>query len=504
MSAAATESRALPLLSVRGIRKSFDGAAVLHGIDLDLYGGEILALVGENGAGKSTLLNIVSGALAPDTGSITLEQTQCRWSGPRAALQAGVAIVHQELSAIRSLSVAENIFLGYYCSRWNGFINRPEMVARARPLLDGIGARHIPPTARMDRLSLADQQLVEIAKALAGKMKLLMMDEPTSSLTPHEAGALFDVMRTLRARGVALAFISHRLDEVFAIADRIVVLRDGRLISDRPAAQATREGAIHDMTGRLLVAPARSRPAAAAGAAVLSVSELTDGRRVGPVSFDLRAGELLGVFGLVGAGRTELLELLAGARSATRGTAVLPDGGKLPASVRAAWARGVALLPEDRKGAGIVPSLSVLENLMLSRRQLRRGWLDRAGERADAGVLMQRLDVRAAGLGQRIRHLSGGNQQKVLLARCLATQPSLLLLDEPTRGVDVRTKAQIYALLSDLAAQGLAVVFASSELPEVLALSTAVLVLAKGRQTLLAANEGLSEARILSCAFAVD
>lgn len=493
-----------PILAVRGIRKAFDATAVLHGIDLAVAPGEILALVGENGAGKSTLLNIVSGALAPDGGTIALDGMERRWSGPRAALEAGIALVHQELSVIRSLSVADNIFLGDYCAGRFGFVDRAAMHARARRLLAEVGAAHIRPGARMDRLGIADQQLVEIAKALSREVRLLILDEPTSALTPHEVAALFTVMRALRARGVAVVFISHRLEEVFAIADRVLVLRDGRLVSERAAGAATRENVIADMTGRARLDAAVSPPPPSQPKVVLSVQDLADGATVGPVSFELRAGEVLGVFGLVGAGRSELLELLAGLRRPRAGSAVLPDGGGLPANAREAWARRVAILPEDRKLAGIAPHLSILENLLLSVRQLGPGWLSPARERRAAAPLLQRLGVRGVRPERPVRALSGGNQQKVILARCLAVEPRLLLLDEPTRGIDVRTKAQIYEIIAGLAAAGLAVVFVSSELPEILALASSVLVLARGRQTLHVPNRGLSEARVLQAAFAVD
>jgi len=502
---ARTSAAGAPVLRLRGIRKSFDATPVLHGVELDVAGGEILALLGENGAGKSTLLNVVAGALQPDAGTIELEGVLRHWRGPRAAIDAGIAFVHQELSVVRSLSVAENILLGDYAAGRSGFIRGAAMRARARATLDEVGARHIRPEQRMDRLGIADQQMVEIAKALIGQVRLLIMDEPTSSLTPHEAEALFAVIRRLRDRGVAIILTSHRLEEVFALADRIVVLRDGRLVSDRPATTATRDGVILEMSGRslgLTLTRPKTPAAAPAGAVVLAVDGIADARGVGPVRFDLHAGEVLGVFGLVGAGRSTLLRMLSGAHPVATGLARYPDGGGLPRTPREAWARGAAILPEDRKAAGIAPSLSVQENALLSRRQRGPAWLRPGRERREAATWLQSLAVRAARVEQSLRTLSGGNQQKVILARCLATSPRLLLLDEPTRGVDVHTKAQIYEMIRRLAADGLAVLFASSELPEILALSDTVLVLAKGRQTLLAANRDLAEERILQAAFA--
>ena len=489
-----------PVLSVRGIRKTFGGTPVLHGIDLDLAAGQILALVGENGAGKSTLLNIVCGALHADAGSIRLDDMERHWGGPRHALQAGIAFVHQELSVIRSLSVAENIRLGDYCAGRTGFVDRAAMRADASARLAEVGAQHIRPELRAGRLGTADQQFVEIAKSLTGGLRVLILDEPTSSLTPFEAEALFAVMHRLAARGVAIVFISHRLEEVFAVADRIVVLRDGRLVSDRPAATSRREAVIADMTGRSgFFAPSR-RPQPQPEI-VVAASGLRDRDWLGPIDLAVHAGEIVGVFGLVGAGRSELLELLAGLRRPAGGTVRLFDGGGLPASPGEAWARRIAFLPEDRKAAGILPSLSVLENLLLSWRRGVPPWLRPAREQRAAGPLLRRLAVRASGPGQRVRTLSGGNQQKVVLGRCLAVAPRLLLLDEPTRGVDIATKTEIYATIGELAADGMAVIFASSELPEVLALATCVMVLARGQQRLLAANTDLDEATVLSAAF---
>jgi ribose transport system ATP-binding protein len=489
-------------LSVRGLTKRFDATVALHPLDLDILAGEVTALVGENGAGKSTLLNLLSGALRPDGGTMELEGEARYWTGPSEAIRAGIATVHQELSILPALSVAENIFLGDYESRF-GLIDRGAMARGARRLLADIGAAHVDPLAPAGRLRIADQQSVEIAKALRVRPKLMLLDEPTSSLTRPEVETLLAVLRRLARQGIAILFISHRLDEVTAIADRVVVLRDGRLVSDRPAVEARSGTIITDMTGRafdLARAPPPRPPAGAPPA--LAADSLWDGGRVGPVSFELRRGEILGVFGLVGAGRTELLEMIAGARALATGSVSIAGQKVRLRSIGAAWRAGLAFLPEGRKINGIAPQLGVAENVVISARQPRSPLLS---PRADLTMYEEAsavLRIRAAGPRQAIRTLSGGNQQKAILARCLATKPSVLLLDEPTHGVDVGTKSDVYGLVRRLASEGMAVVFVSSELPEVLALASTVMVMAGGQVTFHAENRSLGEEHILAAAFA--
>jgi ribose transport system ATP-binding protein len=457
--------------------------------------------VGENGAGKSTFLNLVSGALQPDGGEIHLDGELRHWSDPRDAIRAGIAIVHQELSVISALSVAENLYLGEYRAK-RGLIDRRAMVEGARAILAEVGAGHIDPLAPAGRLSIADQQSVEIGKALRVRPRLVLLDEPTSSLTTPEVETLFGVVRGLARQGLAVVFISHRLDEVAAIADRIVVLRDGRLVSDRPVSDAPRSTIIVDMTGRafdLERDPPASPPPDTPSA--LSVETISDGRSVGPVSFQLRKGEILGLFGLVGAGRTELLELIVGARPLASGSITIDGRQSVLRSVADAWRAGLAYLPEGRKTNGIAPHLAVAENVAMSARQGGGVLLSRRVEASSFERVTAPLRIRSAGPWQPIRFLSGGNQQKAILARCLATNPSILLLDEPTHGVDVRTKSDLYGIIRQLAAQGMAVVFVSSELPEVLALSSRIMVMAKGRVTLLCDNKEVDEQRILSAAF---
>ncbi|ODT18701.1 MAG: hypothetical protein ABS35_23170 [Kaistia sp. SCN 65-12] len=490
------------LLSARGIAKSFDQNRVLHGVDFDISAGQVVALLGENGAGKSTFVNILSGALPRDGGTIRWGGAETVFRDTRAALDAGIIHIHQELSLISSLSVMENLFIGDYMTGASGLIDRKALAAKARELLARVGAAHIDPRVEAGSLSTAEQQIVEIAKALARNARLLILDEPTASLTPHEAEALFAIVRDLRAHGVAIIFISHRFDEVFAISDRVVVLRDGRVVGDRPVAETTRAGIIADMTGRAFTFDALDKPVIAEDAPIrLKADAIADKGRVGPVSFALRQGEILGIFGLVGAGRTELLELLCGIRPLAGGTISRP-GAVVPGNSTEAWRSGLALLPEGRKTNGILPSLSLAENVAVAKRQKSGGILDLAGEKSLFARFRASLGIVCSGPEQPIRRLSGGNQQKVIFARCLASEPDILFLDEPTHGVDVRTKADIYKQIQDLAKKGMSVVFVSSELPEVLALASTVMVLSRGRQTMLAANRDLTENDVLTAAFA--
>jgi len=470
-----------PALSVEHVAKGFGGVSVLQDISFDLYGGEIVALMGENGAGKSTLLHIVAGSLQADAGRLVFDGQERHWTAPKDALDAGIAVVHQELSVIGALSVAENMFLGDYCSH-AGLIDGKEMKRRAKVLLEEVGAGHIRGDAPMEQLRIADQQAVEIAKALRLDLKLLLLDEPTSSLTPHEVEGLFRLLKELRSRGTAIVFISHRIEEALSLCDRIVVLRDGRLVSTRSAADTDRNRIVADMAGHE-IPPGASRPDLSDGEVILRAEGLGDGRRVEGISFVLRRGEILGLFGLVGAGRTEVLEMLYGLRPIAGGALTLNGKAFRPASPKDAIDRGFALLPEGRTLNGILPFRPIAENVSISAlpRISKAGLLDLAAERQMVSDAIREFGIICHTPQQPIRTLSGGNQQKCILSRCLAVVPNILLLDEPTHGVDVRTKEQFYHIIRTLADKGMAIIVASSEMQELFQVASRILVLSNGQ-----------------------
>jgi ribose transport system ATP-binding protein len=492
-----------PTLSLRGIGKRFSGVEVLHSVDLDFYPGQVLALLGENGAGKSTLMNIVSGALPPDTGGMIWQGTEVDLTNTVNAIRPGISHIHQELSCISALSVMENLFLGDYQSNQWGLVSRRKMARETRKLLDRVDGQHIAPETLVGGLRIADQQIVEIAKALSRDVRMLLMDEPTSSLTPHEVAALFRIVRELKSQGVSIVFITHRLEEIFELVDRVAVLRDGKLVADHGINQTNLPELLSDMAGRAFSFADQSPiDFAESNPVLLAVDQAIDEAGYGPYSFKLHAGEVLGVFGLVGSGRTELLEMLCGLRRLQSGSLRLLDTGQAPHNMPAAWRRGLAFLPEGRALNGIFPQLSVRENIALSVRNSKRYPLAQSNqERQIVNRLFSRLAIRAHHPNQEIVTLSGGNQQKAILARCLTISPRVLLLDEPTHGVDVRTKGEFYRMIEELAGQGLGIVMVSSEIPEIKALASTVLVLARGKQSLLCRNTGLTDKTLLEAAF---
>jgi ABC-type sugar transport system ATPase subunit len=482
---------AVPLLEARGISKAFPGVQALDGVDLVVRSGRLNALLGENGAGKSTLMNILAGVFAPDAGELLVEGRPVRFRGPRDAQRAGVAIIHQELNLLPELTIAENVFLGREPRTRLGLVDCRTMNRRAAELLRRLELE-IDPRTPVRRLRVGAQQVVEMAKALSLDARVLIMDEPTSAITDHEVDVLFRIIEQLKADGVGIVYITHKLDELPHIADDVTVLRDGRLIASRPYAGASRDELVRLMVGRDLSELFPKTPPKL-GSEVLRLdgvslrrSAASDDFAVRDASVALHRGEVVGLFGLLGAGRTELLQTIFGLHP-RRSSGVVSVDGK-PASIRSpqqAIAAGIALAPEDRKSEGLVLSMSVAENLTLATlaQATRLGLISSRRERDLAGRFVQRLGVKTSSLDQAVRNLSGGNQQKVVLAKWLAAGPKVLLLDEPTRGIDVGAKREIYALIGELAHAGLGVLMASSELPELLGIADRILVLAEGRVT---------------------
>ncbi len=467
------------LLRIEGLRKTFPGVVALDAVDFDLRRGEVHVLLGENGAGKSTLIKMLSGAYRPDSGRIVADGREVRIHSTRDAERLGITTIYQEFNLVPDLTVAENIFLGRQPRRF-GLIDRRRMEADAEKLLERVGLR-ISPRARVRELGIARLQMVEIAKALSLDARVLIMDEPTAVLTSEEVDRLFRIVRRLRDDGVGIVFITHHLEEIAALGDRVTVLRDGRSIDQVPA--STPEGElVRLMVGRSIEQQyPRQRPET--GEPLLSVRGLTRGGVFHDVSFEVRAGEVVGLAGLVGAGRTEIARAVFGADPYDTGT-VDVLGKKLPGhDVTAAMRAGIGLVPEDRKGQGLLLDASVQENLGLVtlRSATRAGIVDLTSQRIAAARIAEQLGVRMADLAQHVRTLSGGNQQKVVIGKWLLADTRVLILDEPTRGVDVGAKVEIYQLINELTASGHAVLMISSDLPEVLGMSDRVLVMAQGR-----------------------
>ena len=472
-----------PLLRMTGIVKTFPGVRALGGVDLDVRAGEVHCLLGQNGAGKSTLIKVLAGAHRPDEGAISWNGEDVTLATPQAAIKRGISTIYQELDLVPGLSVTDNIFLGHELSA-SGFTRRIEARRAARRLLARLGHDEIRPDREVGMLSAAGQQVVSMARALSHDARLIVMDEPSAVLDQNEVQNLFRVIRGLTAEGVAVVYISHRLEEIRQVGDRVTVLKDGRTVATGlPAADTPTSELIRLMTGREIeyVFPPR-RDVDPAAEVLLDVAGLGLGTTFSDVSFQVRAGEIVGLAGLVGSGRSEILESVYGARKPDRGT-VTVEGRRLRAgSVGAAVKAGVGLAPEERKSQGLLLDHAVYQNVSVSSlsRFSRGGFLDRSAERREALRLSESLDVRPAGVDRPVRTLSGGNQQKVVLARWLLRDCRVLLLDEPTRGVDVGARSEIYQLVRLLAERGVAVVMVSSEMPEVLGLADRVLGVREG------------------------
>ena len=471
----------VPLLQMSGIEKSFPGVRALAGVDLTLRRGEVLALMGENGAGKSTLIKTLGGAHQPDTGTIAIDGKQVSLASPVAAIEAGIGVIYQEFNLIPALNAWENIFLGRENSGL--LVARKRERARAAELFEQLGV-DVPLDVPCEQLSVAQQQLVEIAKALSQDIRILVMDEPSAALTPQEVEKLFAIIRELQTRGIGIIYISHRLDEIFDIADRITVLRDGAYVGDSPSDEITRDQMIEMMVGRSIDNEFPKQPAKI-GDIRLSARGLSRGDSVRDVSFDVRRGEVLGITGLVGAGRTELVRLIFGADRRDSGSISL-DGKELRIrSPRDAIRSGICLLTEDRKSQGLVLCRSVRENFGLPNfnQFATAGTIHQKRERSSFAEYVESLSIRIPHQEQPARNLSGGNQQKVVLAKWLQQNAKVLIFDEPTRGIDVGAKHEIYQLMNRLAENGTSIIMISSELPEVLGMSDRILVMHEGRIT---------------------
>lgn len=469
------------MLELRNISKSFPGVQALSDVSLSLNRGEVRALMGENGAGKSTLIRMLGGAHQPDSGTIRIDGREVLMQRPLDAIQAGIGVIYQELTLLPALNACDNMFLGR--DQGHFWIPRRHEQQRATAIFQRMGVE-IPLDVPVGQLSIAQQQLIEIARVLAHDVRILIMDEPSAALTPQEVARLFALMRDLKSQGIGIIYISHRLEEIFEIADTVTILRDGRQVADCLVPELTRSRLIELMVGRVLMREFQ-RTQTTTGSALLEVSGLSRDDVVQNVSFQIRRGEVLGLTGLVGAGRTETARLIFGADQKTSGS-IQVDGKAVEInSPRDAIDAGICLLTEDRKSQGLIPARSVRENFSLaSLMRLQTAGFIRQREEADAfAVFVERLNIRIPDQEQLIRNLSGGNQQKVLLARWLFRNTQVFLLDEPTRGVDIGARQEIYQLIADLAEQGKAILLISSELPEILSLSDRILVMRHGRIT---------------------
>ena len=478
----AAPGAAVPLLEVREIAKTFPGVRALSGVSFDVRSGEVHALLGENGAGKSTLIKIVSGVYQPDQGSILVDGKTVHLSTPDDARRAGVATIYQELLLFPELSVAENIFLGHAPLAGAGRIDWRAMRAEAERLLEALEIEDLSPDQIVGALSVGNRQRVEILRALSHEARILIMDEPTAALTEADVTRLFDVVRRLKRRGVGIVYISHRLDEIFAIADRVTVLRDGALVGACDVAETNAAELVQMMVGRRIdnLFPKMEAPI---GAPVLEARDLVRKPLTKGVSLTVKAGEIVGLAGLVGSGRSELAQTLFGMTPAESGEIRLNGEATRIESPGIARAKGIAYVPEDRGAQGLVRRMSVLHNFSLAALGTlsHAGFIDRAGERRMAEEGVRRFSVKTSSVDEIAGRLSGGNQQKIVLGKWLANNPRLLILDEPTRGIDVGAKAEIHRLMSQLAGEGVAILMISSELPEVLGMSDRVLVMREGR-----------------------
>ena len=493
-----------PLLELQGITKTYGGVHALSDVSFVIQPRTVHALVGENGAGKSTLVKILTGVIQPDEGSLLIDGEARRIADPQTAHKLGIVAMYQEPTVFQDLSVAENVFAGRHPRSGLRTVAWRQLRSDASRILDELGVDFGPDTP-VRGLGVADRQLLEIAKALTSSARLLIMDEPTAALSPHESDNLFATVRRLRDRGVVIVFISHRLEEVTAIADTVTVLRDGGHVATRPAGELPHDEIIRLMVGRSLDALFPKEPAEI-GDVVFKAEGLTRRGVFSDVSFELRRGEIVGLAGFVGSGRTEVAQAIFGIDSLDSGTVAIEGRRFRPRSPRAALRRGLAYLPEDRLNQGLVQPMSIAQNTSMAVLPALTpgGVLRPRRERALARRFMEQLRIRATSIAQVVRSLSGGNQQKVVLSKWLAANPRILILDEPTHGVDVGTKAEVHRTISGLAAQGLTILLISSELLEILGMSDRILVMREGRLVAELSREEATQERVIQAAAGVS
>lgn len=488
-----------PLLSLRGIKKSFGPTEVLHGVDLDISAGEVVALLGENGAGKSTLSNVISGTIVPTEGKLFWQGAPYIPANPKEAIESGIAMIHQELLLLPHLSIAENIFVGRYPMK-NGRVDRVLMEERAKRGLQRLGL-NISPKRLVQGLSTANQQLIEIAKALTLDARLLILDEPTAALGGAETELLFKQVERLKSEGVGIIYISHRLEEIRKIADRIVVLRDGDKVQEFDRADVPIRSIVESMVGRSLerMFPEIPKPG---DQTLLEINNLSSpDKSFRDISFSVKNGEIFGIAGLVGARRTELVRALTGADPISNGTVLIEGKEITPRSPMESIQNGVVLVPEDRKLQGLVLDQSIEENIGYANRKSVswNGWINAKRVRKFADACINRFGVKGKG-HQKADEMSGGNQQKVVLAKWLARHPKVVILDEPTRGIDVGARSTIYDIIADLASKGVAVIVVSSDLEEVLGISNRIMVMADGRMRGILDREQANDVSVMELA----
>jgi rhamnose transport system ATP-binding protein len=487
-----TDASTQPVVSMDAITKTFPGVKALDRVSLDLYAGQVTALVGENGAGKSTTVKVLTGIYKPDEGTMRIAGKPVRFSGPNDAAEAGITAIHQETVLFDELSVAENIFIGHAPRTRLGLIDRADMHRKAAHLLEEIGAPFSSHTV-LRELGIANKHLVAIARALSVDARVVIMDEPTAALSHKEIEELYELVETLKAQGKAILFISHKFDEIFRIADRYTVFRDGAFVGAGLIEEIDENALVTLMVGRAVdqIFPARD---AKPGAPVFEVEGLSHPTEFADISFTLRRGEILGFYGLVGAGRSEVMQALFGITRPSAGRCRINGTDIAPRAPADAVAQGIVYVPEDRGKQGAVIGLPIFQNITLPSlgRTSKSGFIRMAEEFKLARDYAERLDLRAASLDQDVGNLSGGNQQKVVIGKWLATQPQVIILDEPTKGIDIGSKAAVHAFMAELAAQGLAVIMVSSEIPEVIGMSDRVIVMRDGRIAAELAGDALS------------